>query len=571
MFSSLRRRGDAAWSAASRCCPRRTRRWRRCSRTTSCAAACKLLKGARADRHRARRRRRGGALRRRPRRAQLARRARHRIGAQHRRPRPRRRRRGDGPRRLRRRSTTTASSNSAHIYAAGDVSGKLPLSSVASDAGPQGGRARDGPADRSSTVTSTTTRRPSAIFTEPEIADVGLAEAEAFAVGPQDPRHQGAVLGHPQGAHQQRLPGLREDHLRPGHRCGARRVDRRSPRRRAHLASSRSPSPPTSRSPTSSRACSCTPRSPKRWPKPPTDPTRSLDRRRAPTGRLGRLGRPSRLRGRSGLADAGRLPARPDAIAARAPARRPAHTRHRLGPIRRPTARGRRARAEPRTSRRGLARVARGRRSSARWPSDVVRVSEDARRASSTAARRPAARWRPPAFGVPSRGGGGHRPASTSRRSVGAAPRQASATTPHGVVGARSHATSGDAWYDRRRDAASTPWMSLDGVSAGRGAGARAVDARDAVGRTSRRPRLVRRHPSQAARRAPDGCAERTPRGPAERGADCRGDRAATMVPGRPAGGAGRAAAGAPRSRCTSTPPPAVGANVPKDAGDACD
>ena len=37
----------------------------------------------------------------------------------------------------------------------------------------------------------------SAIFTEPEIADVGLAEAEAFAVGPQDPGHQGAVLGEP--------------------------------------------------------------------------------------------------------------------------------------------------------------------------------------------------------------------------------------------------------------------------------------------------------------------------------------------------------------------------------------
>ena len=36
----------------------------------------------------------------------------------------------------------------------------------------------------------------SAIFTEPEIADVGLAEAEAFAVGPQDPGHQGAVLDH---------------------------------------------------------------------------------------------------------------------------------------------------------------------------------------------------------------------------------------------------------------------------------------------------------------------------------------------------------------------------------------
>ena len=33
------------------------------------------------------------------------------------------------------------------------------------------------------TATSTTTRRPSAIFTEPEIADVGLAEADAFAEG----------------------------------------------------------------------------------------------------------------------------------------------------------------------------------------------------------------------------------------------------------------------------------------------------------------------------------------------------------------------------------------------------
>jgi NAD(P)H dehydrogenase (quinone) len=72
--------------------------------------------------------------------------------------------------------------NVAHIYAAGDVSGKLPLSSVAAmqgrkvaerlmglHAGPHHHLDYD--------------KAASAIFTEPEIADVGLAEAEAFASG----------------------------------------------------------------------------------------------------------------------------------------------------------------------------------------------------------------------------------------------------------------------------------------------------------------------------------------------------------------------------------------------------
>jgi NAD(P)H dehydrogenase (quinone) len=72
--------------------------------------------------------------------------------------------------------------NVPHVFAAGDVSGKLPLSSVAHMQGRQvadyvvGGH--------------TVTHRhpnydsaPSAIFTEPEIADVGLAEADAFAEG----------------------------------------------------------------------------------------------------------------------------------------------------------------------------------------------------------------------------------------------------------------------------------------------------------------------------------------------------------------------------------------------------
>lgn len=70
----------------------------------------------------------------------------------------------------------------AHIFAAGDVSGKLPLSSVAFMQGRKvaeyvvGGHsvAHHHPNYESA---------PSAIFTDPEIADVGMAEADAFAEG----------------------------------------------------------------------------------------------------------------------------------------------------------------------------------------------------------------------------------------------------------------------------------------------------------------------------------------------------------------------------------------------------
>ena len=72
--------------------------------------------------------------------------------------------------------------NVGHIYVAGDVSGKLPLSSVATMQGRKiaehvmglhkvGHRHLD------------YEKAASAIFTEPEIADVGLAEADAFAEG----------------------------------------------------------------------------------------------------------------------------------------------------------------------------------------------------------------------------------------------------------------------------------------------------------------------------------------------------------------------------------------------------
>lgn len=73
-------------------------------------------------------------------------------------------------------------SSVAHIYAAGDLSGKLPLSSVASTQGRKiaehamgrhAGPHRHIDYDKAA----------SAIFTDPEIADVGLAEADAFAEG----------------------------------------------------------------------------------------------------------------------------------------------------------------------------------------------------------------------------------------------------------------------------------------------------------------------------------------------------------------------------------------------------
>jgi dihydrolipoamide dehydrogenase len=73
-------------------------------------------------------------------------------------------------------------SNVPQIYAAGDVSGKLPLSSVAAMQGRK-------IAEHMMGLHTLEHRHidyekaASAIFTEPEIADVGLAEAEAFAIG----------------------------------------------------------------------------------------------------------------------------------------------------------------------------------------------------------------------------------------------------------------------------------------------------------------------------------------------------------------------------------------------------
>jgi NAD(P)H dehydrogenase (quinone) len=69
-----------------------------------------------------------------------------------------------------------------HVYAAGDASGKLLLSSVAAM---QGRKIAEHVAIGHTVAHRhlNYNRAPSAVFTEPEIADVGIAEAEAFADG----------------------------------------------------------------------------------------------------------------------------------------------------------------------------------------------------------------------------------------------------------------------------------------------------------------------------------------------------------------------------------------------------
>jgi len=73
-------------------------------------------------------------------------------------------------------------SSLTHVYAIGDVSGKLPLSSVAAMQGRKIAEHLMGMHNRPHRNLDYD-KAASAVFTEPEIADVGLAEAEAFASG----------------------------------------------------------------------------------------------------------------------------------------------------------------------------------------------------------------------------------------------------------------------------------------------------------------------------------------------------------------------------------------------------
>ncbi len=73
-------------------------------------------------------------------------------------------------------------SNVPHIYAAGDLSGRLQLASVGAMQGRKVAEHAMGLHTREHRHLDYD-KAASAIFTEPEIADVGLAEAEAFALG----------------------------------------------------------------------------------------------------------------------------------------------------------------------------------------------------------------------------------------------------------------------------------------------------------------------------------------------------------------------------------------------------
>ncbi len=73
-------------------------------------------------------------------------------------------------------------SNVKHIYVGGDLSGKLPLASVASTQGRKIAEHVMGLHTRQHRHLDYD-KAASAVFTEPEIADVGLAEADAFAIG----------------------------------------------------------------------------------------------------------------------------------------------------------------------------------------------------------------------------------------------------------------------------------------------------------------------------------------------------------------------------------------------------
>ena len=124
--------------------------------------------------------------------------------------------------------------NLPHIYSAGDVSGRLPLSSVAAMQGRK-------IAEHVMGLTARAHRHldydkaSQAIFTDPEIAEVGVAEAEAFAAGRKLRVTKVPFSANPKALINGDTRGFREDPQRPGDGCGARRGDRRSQRRGVDL------------------------------------------------------------------------------------------------------------------------------------------------------------------------------------------------------------------------------------------------------------------------------------------------------------------------------------------------
>ena len=111
-------------------------------------------------------------------------------------------------------------SNVPHVYAAGDVSGRLPLASVASMQGRKVAEHVMGLHTREHRHLDYD-KAASAIFTEPEIADVGLAEAEAFAIGRKIRVTKVPFVSEPPRPDRRRSSRVREDRLGPGDRASS--------------------------------------------------------------------------------------------------------------------------------------------------------------------------------------------------------------------------------------------------------------------------------------------------------------------------------------------------------------
>ena len=179
-----------------------------------------------------------------------------------------------------------------HVYAIGDAIGGLWLAHTAAHEGIIAAHTIAGDPD---VHDMDYTPQPRATYCRPEIASIGLTEAQCAERGLQGQDRQGAVPGDRQGDHRRRVRGLRQGHRECRDRRHARRPHRRPARHRPDrrgLARVRRSRPRRGRSaarPTPTRRC---PRrsARRRWPS--TD-GRSTSRRR-PEHRLGASRRPNR-------------------------------------------------------------------------------------------------------------------------------------------------------------------------------------------------------------------------------------------------------------------------------------
>ena len=118
-----------------------------------------------------------------------------------------------------------------HVYAIGDVIGGLWLAHTAAHEGIIAAHTIAGDADVHEMDYTT---QPRATYCRPEIASIGLTEAQATERGHKRQDRQGPVPGDRQGDHRRRVRGLRQGHRRRDDQRHPRRPHRRAARHRPH-------------------------------------------------------------------------------------------------------------------------------------------------------------------------------------------------------------------------------------------------------------------------------------------------------------------------------------------------